>query len=262
MKEQRRSFLKKAGSTALGLGSLPLVGAGCTKHTPHGEVPEQQWAMVVDVQKCLNEDVRQACIDACNREHNVPVIDDPKEAVDWIWTEKFPDVFPDQTHTHTAQAIKEWPILVLCNHCSRPPCTKVCPTGATWKRNDGLVMMDMHRCIGCRYCMAACPYGSRSFNFKDPHEFIARDENGELYSNYPARNIGVVEKCTFCAERIRFGRPPACVEAAAEVPGGEDALVFGDLGDPDDKVNQVLREKHTIARKLGLGTGPNVYYII
>ena len=99
---------------------------------------------------------------------------------------------------------------------------RVCPTQATWKREDGIVMMDWHRCIGCRYCMAACPYGSRSFNWLDPRPYI-HNPNPE----FPTRTKGVVEKCNFCAERLGTGRPPACVEACPE-----KALVFGDLADP------------------------------
>jgi Fe-S-cluster-containing dehydrogenase component len=124
------------------------------------------------------------------------------------------------------------------------------------------VMMDMHRCIGCRYCMAACPYGARSFNWRDPRDHIARDQNGQLPSDYPTRTIGVVEKCTFCADRLRDDRPPACVEAAAAVPGGEGALTFGDLSDEDSDVSRILRENHTICRRISLGTGPNVFYIV
>jgi molybdopterin-containing oxidoreductase family iron-sulfur binding subunit len=123
-------------------------------------------------------------------------------------------------------------------------------------------MMDMHRCIGCRYCIAACPYGSRSFNWRDPRPYLERDGRGALPSDYPTRTKGVVEKCTFCAERIRDGRPPACVEAANQVPGGEGALTFGNLAEPDSAVSRLLRERRTIARRVALGTGPNVYYIV
>ena len=119
-------------------------------------------------------------------------------------------------------------------------------------------MMDMHRCIGCRYCIAACPYGSRSFNWRDARANV----QGEINPKYPTRNRGVVEKCSFCAERLRAGGEPACVEASRRVPGGEGALTFGDLSDPDSDVAKLLRENHTICRQLGLGTGPNVYYIV
>ncbi|MCD6319198.1 MAG: 4Fe-4S dicluster domain-containing protein, partial [Candidatus Desulfofervidaceae bacterium] len=115
-----------------------------------------------------------------------------------------------------------------------------------------IVMMDMHRCIGCRFCMAACPYGSRSFNWQDPRPFIKK-ENPE----YPTRTKGVVEKCDFCAERLDKGLLPACVEACKE-----KALIFGDLGDPNSEVSKVLRSHYTIRRKPGLGTGPQIYYIV
>jgi molybdopterin-containing oxidoreductase family iron-sulfur binding subunit len=279
MDRSRRSFLKKAGYLALGAGcGFPLLGAaGRALQEAHGpqETTGKQWGMVVDVEKCLDEEVRRACSDACHREHNVPTIVDgegnslPEEEVKWIWPESYRHAFPDQTHQSTPESLAAAPVLVLCNHCTDPPCTRVCPTVATWKReSDGLVMMDMHRCIGCRYCIAACPYGARSFNWRDPRE---RDENGKLRhfggsgdlpSRYPARTKGVVEKCNFCAERLRHGLEPACVEAARSVPGGEDALVFGDVSDPDSEISGVLRERRTIGRRVGLGTRPNVFYIV
>ncbi len=123
-------------------------------------------------------------------------------------------------------------------------------------------MMDQHRCIGCRYCMAACPYGSRSFNWRDPRDYVQRDENGQPLSDFPTRTKGVVEKCNFCAERLREGRQPACVEAANAVPGGEGALTFGNLAEPDSEVVRILGQKHTISRRVNLGTGPNVYYVV
>jgi molybdopterin-containing oxidoreductase family iron-sulfur binding subunit len=267
MDVSRRSFLKDAGSAALGVGcGLPLLNTGCTPGAQeHGESESQssQLAMVVDIEKCRSESVRQACTAACNLAHNVPDIPDQDEAIHWIWTEQFDHAFPDQVHAYTANAIKQAPVLVLCNHCESPPCVRVCPTQATWKReSDGIVMMDMHRCIGCRYCMAACPYGSRSFNWRDPRDYIEQDENGNFPSSFPTRSKGVVEKCNFCAERLRDGLQPACVDGVNEVEGGEDAIVFGDLADPESEVSRILAERHTISRKVGLGTGPNVYYIV
>jgi Fe-S-cluster-containing dehydrogenase component len=253
MNENRRSFLKKAAGAALGIGcGLPIrVDASTT-----------QLAMVVDKKKCLRQEVSQACTQACRRAHNLPDLSDSAHEVKWIWTEEYQNVFPDQTHAHDAQASKEEQVLVMCNHCTNPPCVKVCPTQATWRREDGLVMMDMHRCIGCRYCMVACPYGSRSFNWQDPRPHIPKDENGRLPSDYPTRDKGVVEKCNFCAERLRDGLQPACVEAANKVPGGEGALTFGNLADPYSEVSKILQKQHTIIRRPNLGAGPNVYYIV
>lgn len=273
MNENRRGFLKRAGCTALGIGcGLPLLGTGCRSRHAAAAAESNDWAMIIDVRKCQDPDVRRKSAAACHRQHQVPQIDDPKREVKWIWEESYRDVFPDQAHAYTEAALKKTyrahaadeslPVLVLCNHCSSPSCTKVCPTGATWKRADGLVMMDMHRCIGCRYCMAACPYGARSFNWRDarPEEYLPEDDEKPSI-NYPKRSKGVVEKCTFCAERIRAaeeGQPvvPACVEAANGVQ--PDAMAFGKLSDLKDQ----LEANHTICRRVGLGTGPNVYYIV
>jgi molybdopterin-containing oxidoreductase family iron-sulfur binding subunit len=111
--------------------------------------------------------------------------------------------------------------------------------------------MDFHRCIGCRFCMAACPYGARSFNFRDPEPFIK-----ETNKEFPRRMRGVVEKCNFCAERLAVGKLPACVEASNGI------LIFGDLDDPESEVRRALKENFTIRRKQSLGTGPSVYYIV
>jgi molybdopterin-containing oxidoreductase family iron-sulfur binding subunit len=267
MDGKRREFLKKAAAWALGAGcGLPLLRAGVlalegnpgTDQTSglSPNSPAKQWAMVVDLEKCLQEPVRRACIEACHREHNVPEIPDPKHQVKWIRSANYENAFPDQSHPHDDR--NGTPVLVLCNHCREPACVKVCPTQATWKRGqDGIVMMDMHRCIGCRYCMAACPYGARSFNWRDPRPYL----QGGVRPSYPTRSKGVVEKCTFCDERIRRGALPACVEAARAVPGGEGALTFGDLSDPDSDVSRILRRKHTLCRKVSAGTGPNVFYL-
>ncbi|HEY6099373.1 MAG TPA: 4Fe-4S dicluster domain-containing protein, partial [Anaeromyxobacter sp.] len=143
----------------------------------------------------------------------------------------------------------------LCNHCENPPCVRVCPTQSTWKREDGLVMMDMHRCIGCRYCVVACPYGARSFNFEDPRPHVAAEP-----ADYPTRTKGVVEKCTFCSERLAAGQRPLCVEACEGIGCG--ALVFGDAGDPSSAVTALLRDNGVARRKAELGTSPHVFYIL
>jgi Fe-S-cluster-containing dehydrogenase component len=120
----------------------------------------------------------------------------------------------------------------LCNHCDNPSCVKACPTKATFvNEKNGIVAMDFHRCIGCRFCMAACPYGARSFNWQDPRPFI------KAYNpDFPTRMRGVVEKCNFCGERLALGLEPACVEACK----GTGAMVFGDLNDPHSEIRKVL----------------------
>jgi Fe-S-cluster-containing dehydrogenase component len=113
-------------------------------------------------------------------------------------------------------------------------------------------MMDWHRCIGCRYCMAACPYGSRSFNWVDPRPYLPAQN-----PDFPTRTTGVVEKCTFCEDRIGKGEMPACVEACP--PG---AMVFGNLHDANSQIRELLRTRYTIRRKPELGTNPQIYYIV
>jgi Fe-S-cluster-containing dehydrogenase component len=267
MEESRRSFLKRAGQMGLGLGlGLPLLSAASSaarrkvaSAEAGAHAPGRQWGMVVDVQKCLREEVRRACIAACQHTHNIPIIPDPKRAIEWIRSVPYETAFRDEAHPYTAASLQGQPVLVLCNHCTSPACVRVCPTQATWKREqDGIVMMDMHRCIGCRYCIAACPYGARSFNWEDPRPFLGKD----IRPDYPTRTKGVVEKCTFCVERLREGLEPACVVAAREVPGGQGALTFGDLSDPNSEIRRLLRQKTTICRRPNLGTGPNVFYIV
>lgn len=257
MQMDRRTFLKMGGLGLLGLMAAPVIdvllrseparGAGTSSGTAAA-----RWALVVDMKKCWESggSTCQDCILACHRAHNVPDIPDPQEQVRWIWKEPFEHAFPEQRGR--AESLAGKPFLVLCNHCSDPPCVRVCPTRATFKRKDGIVMMDYHRCIGCRYCMAACPYGARSFNFRDPRPYLSTANPA-----YPTRERGVVEKCNFCAERLADGLPPACVEACRY-----GALVFGDLEDPRSPVREILRTRFTICRKPELGTRPNVYYVV
>jgi molybdopterin-containing oxidoreductase family iron-sulfur binding subunit len=258
MSSSRRGFLKVAGLTVLGVAGGSAVktmaqgthSAAAGADAAHGN---QRWALVVDLKKFYQYQSWDRCIEACHKVHNVPHFDNPKDEIKWIWTEEFEKAFPSQEHEFVSLEHRHKEVLVLCNHCDNPPCTRVCPTQATWKReSDGIVMMDWHRCIGCRYCIVACPYGSRSFNWRDPRPAI-----DDVLVDYPTRMRGVVEKCTFCEERLARGQKPACVEACAH---GE--MAFGDLEDPNSEVRHLLRENFTIRRKTNLGTQPEVYYIV
>jgi len=262
MENSRRTFLKIAGISALGLSAKPVFNAFAVSEehggkkearviTKKGALTAKRWAMVIDTTKFKSAKDLEPIIEACHKIHNIPVLENKRHEIKWIWEEEFKHAFPDLENEHINDRIKHLPFLVLCNHCQDAPCVRACPTKATFKQEDGIVAMDFHRCIGCRFCMAACPYGSRSFNFRDPRPFIK-----ETNKKFPTRMKGVVEKCNFCSELLAEGKQPACVEAS----GG--ALVFGDLDDPESEVRKLLKSNYTIRRKTALGTGPAIYYIV
>lgn len=256
----RRSFLKIVGLSALGVSSgaweVLQPGEVDAAHghaaAEHVEKAATRWAMVVDMRRCKDEKGCTKCIDACRLVHNIPVIDNPKREVKWIWKEEYEHAFPDSHNEYMPDELKETPFILMCNHCDHPPCVRVCPTKATFKRPDGIVAMDYHRCIGCRFCMAACPYGSRNLNWINPRLYIK-----EINNEFPTRMKGVVEKCNFCVERLAKGLQPACVEACHC-----GALLFGNLHDPESNVRRVLRSNVSIRRKPELGTHPCVFYLV
>jgi molybdopterin-containing oxidoreductase family iron-sulfur binding subunit len=266
MDEKRRNFLKITGACVLGVSLLPALKASAAKQvaetvekgpaykTNPKALHGKRWAMVVDVKRCQEQNKKgecRKCIEACHSLHNVPTIPNEKE-VKWIWKDNFEHAFPGTAHEYVPEEFKEGPFILLCNHCSNPACVRVCPTKATFQRPDGIVMMDHHRCIGCRYCMAGCPFGARSFNWRDPKLYLT-----QLNYDYPIRRRGVVEKCTFCDERLAEGLLPACVEACPA-----KALIFGDLDDPSSEVRRILSKRLSLRRKLEVGTQPNVYYLV
>ena len=255
MSIDRRTFLGVAGLSALaiaGKSSLDALARGEEQEAASATQVATRWAMVIDPRKCQKEQGCTDCIAACDKAHNVPRFPARAHEVKWIWKEPFDKAFPDQGSVYTAEAFRDRPVLVFCNHCDNPPCVRVCPTKATWKRQDGIVMMDWHRCIGCRYCVAACPYGSRSFNWMDPRPNIKA-----LNLDFPTRTKGVVEKCNFCEERLAKGEQPACVLACKE-----KALVFGNMNDPTSAVRDLLRSRYAIRRRPELGTQPEIYYLV
>ena len=146
---------------------------------------------------------------------------------------------------------------VQCFHCQDPPCTKACPVKATWMEPDGIVVVDYDWCIGCRYCIAACPYYGRRFNWNEP--VVPKEEmtKKQHYLGNRMRHRGQMEKCTFCVQRSREGRLPACVEAC---PTG--ARVFGNLLDPDSEIRFVLKNKKVFRFKEDLGTDPKFWYFV
>jgi molybdopterin-containing oxidoreductase family iron-sulfur binding subunit len=146
---------------------------------------------------------------------------------------------------------------VQCHHCRKPPCVEVCPTKATWREPDGIVVIDYDWCIGCRYCAAACPYGARFFNWQKP-DIPAEEVNPDQgYLSNRIRPQGVMEKCTFCLHRVRDGRLPACLEAC---PAG--ARVFGNLLDNGSEIRWVLQNRRVLILKEEQGTDPSFFYFL
>ncbi len=252
----RRTFLKLAGIVLAvwpaGSGAL-AAKFGASPPGPVKGTGQKKWAMVVNPGACTEKPGCTDCIEACHRVHNVPSFGNPKDEVKWIRTVPFGRLFPEADYPFAPEKLRSLPVLALCNHCENPPCVRVCPTKATFRRaEDGIVMMDYHRCIGCRYCMAACPYGARSFNWRDPRPHVRA-----IGMAYPTRTMGVVEKCNFCEERLARGFPPACVEACKE-----KAMIFGDLKDGGSEIRKLLQARYSIRRRPDLGTEPQVYYLV
>ena len=207
----------------LAAGSVAAVGAGTAATFAATGAPEQptrkkQYAMVIDARRCYGV---QACTVACKAEYKVPLGENRS------WVEEIEKgSYPEVTRNFLPR---------LCNHCSEPACVKVCPTGATWKRaEDGIVVIDKDVCIGCKYCIQACPFDARFVN----------------------EDTGTADKCDFCIHRVSQGLQPACVEACPS-----RARVFGDINDPDSEVSRLIAENPVTVLRPEQGTHPNVYYI-
>lgn len=196
------------------------------------------------------------CVNACVEENN----QDRSSEMQYIRIHEHQNgkinfEFADDDYYHEVPAEGHFYMGTQCFHCDNPPCVDVCPVGATWKEKDGIVVIDYDWCIGCRYCMAACPYDGRRFNWSDP-EILAEQVNKEQhYLGNRLRKKGVMEKCTFCVQRTRKGKNPACVEAC---PTG--ARVFGNLLDPNSEIRWVLANKKVFRLKEDLGTEPKFWY--
>ncbi len=218
-------------------------------------MPNVEFAYALDISRCVG---CRRCVYACVEENNqsrdpqvqwIRVLSMEKDkGVDFSHADPYyqPDEVPEESHFY---------VPVACQQCRNAPCTKVCPTGATWTEPDGIVVIDYDWCIGCRYCMAACPYGARHFNWSEP-SIPAKSLNAKLHvlGNRP-RPKGVVEKCTFCIQRTRTGRYPACVEVC---PVG--ARKFGNLLDPDSEIRYIIEHKRVMVLKEELNTLPRFFY--
>jgi len=252
----RRRFLAGVGAAAGAAAAAIIPLTQVTKSTsagPHHSAgsakPPRQWAMVIDLRRCegcVTTEKAPQCVEGCNAEHFVP------EGQQWI---RVFEVEGAAGHSYFLPR--------LCMQCENAPCTKVCPVGATYHNEEGIVLIDHERCIGCRMCMAACPYGVRVFNWDEPE-----NPPGALFADYrpeypvPHRR-GTVEKCMLCAHRTEDGKLPACAEACPMY-----AIYLGDLTNDIAtnhkevvKLSSFLAENSAFRLKEELGTRPRVWYI-
>lgn len=258
----RRSLIQALA----GSGAMALAGAlagGAVMETLLAEPAralsvKYRYGMVIDTRRCVG---CKACVVACKEENKTP-----------------PGVNYNVVVQDTRDSLQDRPLWLTkpCFHCENPPCVKVCPVSATYKREqDGIVVIDYDRCIGCRYCITACPYAARYFDFGDKYSFA---DDGQAWASVPSPEygqyreheegispVGNVRKCTFCLhlqdENGKYdkeaGRWPACAKTCTG-----KAIHFGDLNDPNSEVYRLLLEKQPIRLKEELGTEPNVYYLL
>ncbi len=255
----RRDVLKIAGATGAAVVFTQMVtagplspeaiqGIGRQTHSKEETSTKHQWHMVIDLDKCIG---CEYCLRACQAVNDVP--DDSMR-----WNVGFPETTENGLDFYMTRP---------CLHCQQAPCTRVCPVGATWVREDGIVAMDYSRCIGCRYCEVACPYDVRRFNWKlstEVNPYVDAWGTPEI----PRRPRGVVEKCTFCVQRIDRGlslgltpgvdpqATPACVVICPV-----NARIFGDILDAKSPVSVYMAEHDTFRLREDFGTEPKVHYV-
>lgn len=228
---QRRNFLK----TAAGAAMVTVAPGMLLFDVAHGNpqsVGKVRWGMLIDTAACVpgcND-----CVTACNKENG---LSGGTSATDPQWIRKI--------EIKDISSGREVSLPMMCQHCEHPPCVDVCPTGASFKRVDGIVLVDKHRCIGCRYCMMACPYKARSF----VHEPL-QDQNPDV-----PRGKGTVESCTLCVHRIDQGGQPACAEACAN-----KVILFGDLNDPESAIAKKVKSVVSTQIRADLKLNPGVRY--
>jgi molybdopterin-containing oxidoreductase family iron-sulfur binding subunit len=233
----RRDFLRSGAAVASATlaPGVTLIAFGGTEAAARADAGKR-WGLLIDANRCSAD--CSACVSACSAENGWADTGNPDTDAQWI---------RKVTLTNRATG-RETTMPVMCQHCADAPCVDVCPTGASMKRADGIVLVDKHICIGCRYCMMACPFKARSF----VHEPVTGQKT------HAPRGQGTVESCTLCVHRVDAGGTPACVEACAAT--GHNAILFGDLMDPTSEIAKRLAEYPSAALRPDLGLGAGVRY--
>lgn len=242
----RRSFL----SAAAGLPAVALA-PGVVLHSATADAAprtapvtdEHRWGLLIDTAKCA--DGCTACVDACDRENGLHLQAPPLGDDELKWDNQRA-VWIRKVKLQDNQSGRVTNLPLMCQHCEHPPCVDVCPTGASFKRADGIVMVDRHSCIGCRYCIMACPYKARSFIHEQVDQKLTRAPRGK----------GCVESCNLCVHRLDEGNlTTACAEACTTE--GHQAILFGDLNDPDGPLRQAMAAlpNRQVREDLRLNTG-------
>ena len=229
---QRRNFLKTSVGAAAVLIAPGFMLFDIAHGKPQGANNKVRWGMLIDAEQCkpgCND-----CVTACNKENG---LSGGTAATDSQWIRKI--------ELKDISTGRELSLPMMCQHCEHPPCVDVCPTNASFKRADGIVLVDKHRCIGCRYCMMACPYKARSFVHEPLH-----DQNPDV-----PRGKGTVESCTLCVHRIDQGGKPACAEACPN-----NVILFGDLNDPASEIAKKVRSVASVQIRADLHLNPGVRY--
>ena len=235
----RRGFLAISAATlggvvlAPGIRLIEIAGA----RAPEQAVSKQvRWGLLIDTNKCTPG--CDDCVKACATENGLKNTGHPRTDAQWIRKVELKDMRTGHTNS----------VPVMCQHCEEPPCVDVCPTGASFKRADGIVLVDRHICIGCRYCMMACPYKARSIVFQS-----ITDQNPDV-----PRGNGCAEGCTLCVHRVDQGQQPACVDACTRA--GHNAMVFGDLNDPQSEIAQRVAKYASTQIRADFKLNPGVRY--
>ena len=231
----RRKFLAGiAGAAGLSIAPGVALFSFAEAKDKMGPVSSKvRWGMLIDTLKCA--DGCNDCVSACFKENGIGSTGRPDTDPQWI----------RKIEIRNPKTDREISLPMMCQHCADPPCVDVCPTGASFKRADGIVLVDKHTCIGCRYCMMACPYQARSF----VHENLTNQK-----TDVP-RGKGTVESCTLCVHRVDKGGTPACAEACSDTAG--KAILFGDLNDPKSEISKRVGKfaSHQVRSDLGLDPG-------